>query len=431
MGFTLSVIAFYPGAMSFDSVLQLQQARAWHFDDAHPPLMAVLWGTMDRIVPGPFGMLLLHNAAFWAAAAVYWRTLRKKSVAWAIVLLAVLLLPQVWSILSVIWKDTGMGVALFLASALLYYARRTGSHITLACSVPALFYACAVRHNAVVAVLPLCLWSGFIAASSLPRLRRILIGLVYFLVLTVSVVALNKALVKGNKIYIEQALWLYDLAGISKRQNTPIFPPYVMASEHFSMERMVAAYSPRRVDFLISNFGRADIKPPLIQTRDPQQVAELRSVWVNAIARYPAAYLKHRTKVFLNLIGIEAEADYFLPYIVQTPDENPPPYRPARVSYALKSYISGRETFLLFRGWIWVMLSVFLLYQSARARLRGEMEAVFVLTSSGFLHCAGYFVYAPANDYRYIWWTVLAATIAAILSINGKMHSEPQIETNS
>ena len=58
-GFALAVAAFYPGYMSPDSTSQLMQARAWDFTDWHPPLMAALWGLVDRVFPGPAGMLVL------------------------------------------------------------------------------------------------------------------------------------------------------------------------------------------------------------------------------------------------------------------------------------------------------------------------------------------------------------------------------------
>jgi hypothetical protein len=32
--------------------------------------MSLLWGLLDRIVPGPFGMLLFHNLLFWAGLGI-------------------------------------------------------------------------------------------------------------------------------------------------------------------------------------------------------------------------------------------------------------------------------------------------------------------------------------------------------------------------
>src|ERR1051325_2140122 len=78
-GFVLTVVAFYPGVMSPDSFDQWEQGRAWAFNDVHPPVMSALWGLMDRVWAGPAGMLLLHNALFWGAAALFWRLVRERS----------------------------------------------------------------------------------------------------------------------------------------------------------------------------------------------------------------------------------------------------------------------------------------------------------------------------------------------------------------
>ena len=105
--------------------------------------------------------------------------------------------PQVLAQLSTVWKDTGMGASLLLASALLYRSRQTGSKAALLASAPLLFYGYGVRLNAAPALLPLALWAGFIACGVFPRLRgwaarrpRLLpaaLGIAYFLLLTVAV----------------------------------------------------------------------------------------------------------------------------------------------------------------------------------------------------------------------------------------------------
>src|SRR5438309_1185367 len=63
MIFTVAV--YYPGYMSPDSVVQLGQARFGVTSNYYPPLMAYIWAVTDRILPGPAGMLILHNLVFW------------------------------------------------------------------------------------------------------------------------------------------------------------------------------------------------------------------------------------------------------------------------------------------------------------------------------------------------------------------------------
>ncbi|MCA1605438.1 MAG: hypothetical protein LC775_08210, partial [Acidobacteria bacterium] len=152
-GFLLCIIVFYPGYMSPDPIRQLTEGRAWSFTDWHPPLMAALWGAIDRVIPGPFGMLLLHNAAFWGALAIFWRMTYQRPVWLGLCLVGLGFLPPVLALLSTIWKDVGLGVSLLLASALLYTSWRTNRRGALLISIPLIFYGYAVRQNAAPAVL--------------------------------------------------------------------------------------------------------------------------------------------------------------------------------------------------------------------------------------------------------------------------------------
>jgi hypothetical protein len=74
-GFALSVTINHPGFMSYDSVQQLLEARAGVYSDVHPRLIALMWHFTDKIIPGPFGMLLLETALIWCGTfliAFYW-----------------------------------------------------------------------------------------------------------------------------------------------------------------------------------------------------------------------------------------------------------------------------------------------------------------------------------------------------------------------
>jgi len=70
VGWAVAVLYAYPGVMSYDSFEQLHEGRAWFFTDAHPPVMAALWGVVDRVISGPLVMLLLQVTTF--LAGVYW-----------------------------------------------------------------------------------------------------------------------------------------------------------------------------------------------------------------------------------------------------------------------------------------------------------------------------------------------------------------------
>src|ERR1044071_6521479 len=120
-GWSLAVLYAFPGLMSSDSAIQLVQARGLAaISDWHPPIMAVIWRYVDRIVAGPFGMLLLQTGTFLFGPDAVWMPGRVWSgcapvlrgalprVAAAGVGLGFLVFPPVLAPMAVIWKGSQM-----------------------------------------------------------------------------------------------------------------------------------------------------------------------------------------------------------------------------------------------------------------------------------------------------------------------------------
>ena len=419
-GFVLTVAAFYPGVMSPDSIDEWMQGRTWNFYDIHAPVMSALWGLFDRVWPGPAGMLFLHNALFWGAAALFWRLTRERSRSLALCFAAFGFLPQILALLGSVWKDVGLGVALFAASALLYGAASRGWRYAVACACPLLFYGYGVRLNAAPAVLPLALWSGFIvcrrsrrlaARAASFRLLPVFVGLAYFALLTVAVAFSTQALTKGKTLYPFQQIMLHDLTAVSKETGRSHFPDYVVSAENFSLEGATGQYTAEWVNTLI--YGDP---PPLKSTRNPEQISRLRAAWWDAVWHNKLAYLGHRWAVFKNLTGLGTPMVY-KPFNPATGLNNPPEFRkePNALTRALTSYFFLFANSPFFRGFVWILVCAALCYLSLRLRLEGDLGAVFALSSSGLMYALAYFFVTPSSEFRYLWWTVLAATVSSIL----------------
>ncbi|HYH87255.1 MAG TPA: hypothetical protein VEX60_17515 [Pyrinomonadaceae bacterium] len=417
-GFLLSVVAFYPGYMSPDSTGQLAQARAWEFTDWHPPLMAAVWGVVDRVAAGPAGMLLLHNAAYWGACALFWRATYRRSVWLGLGLVAFGFMPQVLSHLSAVWKDTGLGVSLLLASALLYRARETGSKGALVAALPLLFYGCGVRLNAAPAVLPLALWAGLIACRIFPTLRArsarwprllpALIGIACFLLLTGAATLVTEALIKGKHSYTGQTVLLHDLAAISIERGEALFPDYVVRDEHFSLDKVAQQYVPALATPIVG-VETSGLK----LSSDARDMDALRAKWLEVVPRNAGAYLRHRWAAFGWATGL-GQPDVCLPYLIAS--TNPPGYKTGdlAVHRMLRAYFWTTRNTVFFRGFFWLLVCAALCYLASRGRLTGDLELVFVLATSGLLYGAAYFFIAPSCDFRFFWWTMLAASVASV-----------------
>jgi hypothetical protein len=419
-GFVLTLAAFYPGLMSADSIDQWQQGHAWSFYDVHPPMMSALWGLLDRVVQGPALMLVLHNLLFWGGLLLFWRAARVKAGALALAFIALGFMPQTWALLSTIWKDVGLGACFLLASALIYVAAGKGSRAALLASCPLIFYGYGARLNAAPAVLPLALWSGFVACRVFPQLHArargrnvvpIALGLVYFATLTVAIGVVTKALIKGNTLYPYQQVLLFDLAAISKETGQSQFPEYIARAENFSTDAVSRAYYPATVNTLI--YGA----PPLLKiTGDAGNVAALRAKWLEVVPANKLTYLKHRWAAFSWLTGFNTQ-DVAQAFFPASGMNNPPQFRRPlnSLTRALTSYFFFFSRSIFFRGFFWILLSAGLVYLSIRLKLDGDLEAVFVLSVSGLLYALGYFFYSPSAEFRYLWWTMLASSVSLIL----------------
>ena len=430
-GFSLAVAAFYPGYMSPDSIGNWLEGGSFHFRDLNSPVMALLWGLMDRVVPGPAGMLVLQNLVFWGAAAVFWGNTRRKSLWLGIGLVAFAFMPGILALMGTIWKDVGMGASLFLTVALLYQSIQSKSKTALALTFPLLFYGYAVRLNAAPAVLPLAVWTGYIACRVFPSLQLragkfkalpIILGAGYFAVLSVAVVVINHLLTNGRTDYPFQIVQLYDLAAISKARGVSVFPGYISQDPNFSMENLSTQYNPYSAADLIWPDKPTD-KPALKLSYDPADISDLRAKWLSAISQNKRAYFNHRRRVFSLLTGLQGEVSS--PYWVKGFDGNPVGYKPTPglLNRFLMRYFYLLRNSLFFTGAFWMLICVTLIYFALRRRLRDDWEIVFVLATSGLIYALPYFFFTASAEFRYLFWTVIASAVALLFGLYAAMGS--------
>ena len=233
---------FAPGYMSPDSVDQLAQGRSGVYHDWHPPVMSWLWGRLDRVVPGPVGMLVFHNLLFWSGLGLWVALIapRWNIIVKCFVLLAIGFLPPIFFLLSTIWKDVGMAAAFLFASALLLYAEHRRSLAVLLLSLPALWYGVAVRHNAVTAALPLAIYAGFIGITLLvpqpSRLSRwrmvasVVSGIVLLMLMLVLSKAVTDRLTRNASRFPIQQILVHDVVAISIGTHSVLLPDYLKSA---------------------------------------------------------------------------------------------------------------------------------------------------------------------------------------------------------
>jgi hypothetical protein len=433
--FGLTIWAFYPGFMSPDSIANLADGRSGEFHDINSPAMSYLWGKLDRIARGPALMLVLQNAVFWSAAAIFWHATHKRSFRLGLCLILFALLPQIFSQLPVIWKDVGLGASLFLTTALLYLADKTKNKVAFFASILFLFYGCAVRLNALPAVLPLAIWSGFIArrifenktgaqASRVhaKKLMPILLGAGYFILLSLAVYFVNWEITEGRTVYPFQQVYLYDLAAISSEKNEALFPEYVLKDGNFSLEKVKARYNERSVaDLIFENTPNQGDLPVLKLSADEAEISALRQKWLETVTANARPYLKHRGRVFAQLVGLSPSVTR--PFWDLGFSENPPEFQ-SEGNFATKILMKYFGIFqrpfpqtFFFRGFLWLLPVGYFLYRAIKSRLKGDWEIVFVLSTSCLLFTFAYFPTTPSTEFRYLFWSAISSAIVVIFGI--------------
>jgi len=389
------LVLFYPGLMSADSAGQLAEARRGVFSDAHPPLVAALWRLLERVVPGPFGMLVLQTTVFWTGLALLARRLRAPTPAKVAFVLAVGFAPPLISIAGAIWKDV-----LMVALLLLAFALAGGGRAFWLCAL----LATMTRHNAIVAVAGAVLlrfWTSGPSPSGLVRAGAATLALF------VAALGINAALTH-TRSNPTQMVALFDVVGIAAAAGTtPALPDCYLRKPPLAHGDVARSYDPRSIVYLIS----PDAAFRYCYQRDAS--SELLRAWRDAIAGDPGAYLTHRLAVFAHLLGVhDTPGNWIMTRSTYTPAQHPgveaAAPQSARLQW-LERVVVPLRPLGVFRPWIYALVAIAACAVAAGRHLWWP----FCIALSGIAYEAGLLVVAPSEDYRYSLWMIVAGLVAA------------------
>jgi hypothetical protein len=417
-GGVLVILTFYPGLMNVDAWIQLAEARAQVYHDWHLPLMGRVWAVFDRVSPGPGGLLLLNNLMFWSGLALTTYLTRLPPLAAVVAILAVGLAPPVFSALGVVWKDVGMAAALLLAFALLWWARTRSSRVVLCLSMPFLLYGFALRHNAAPAVFPLVLWIPSIwqqvGQSQRPTTRRqlLLTGLMLFVLLGGTVLALNRLLTNGQRLYPTQQVLLHDLTAISVKTGQLHLPTSLKTNQPPTIEGLACLYTWHSAVALFSG-NRDTCALRIKKIVDPPRMADLEAKWISTIFSHPGAYLEHRWNVFREQFAFDRAR-------VCYPLQGGTAPNPLGIEFTGSLLFQSVQQLLtvaayqtpLFRGWIYLTLTGMLVMIAVWGR---NQAPLLVLSASGLFYSLAYLIVSTGCDFRFHWWSVVAAVVGLVV----------------
>ena len=404
-GCAVFVVYAYPGYMSYDSAWQLREARSGVLTDWHPPVMAAIWHWIDRVVPGPAGMLALQTGCFVAGLwALFAR--RFSATTTALLVVAILLFPPIGATLAVIWKDSQMLAFLVAGVALVTSESRARKLAGLG----VLVLATAMRHNAFTItaglVIPLFAWN-----AAAPRLRRYALATAVWLATTAAAFGVNAWLTDEQTHPWHASLAMFDIVGTLR------FAPAMTDDEvraaldgtvfdhgDHLQDKARAAYDPHAGVFKTMRVGF------LAQPTDDAQRAAMARAWRTLVLGHPGAYFRHRARAFRELLALRGDGVREAIYVGYD-DTSPFVHAPSTAQAALQAAALACGTSWLMRPFVYLVVLLCLVPFVVRARDR----LVVSFVASSLLSEAALFFLAPTPDFRYSIWLVFSTIVVAVM----------------
>jgi hypothetical protein len=415
-GLAATSALFYPGIATHDALAVYDQAYAWSFGDWQPPLMGVLWIGLERLVGyGPGAMLMPTLVAFWLAILLIFVALRRTGAvsAWAIFLVP--LMPPVFALLGVIWRDVIFSVLWLLAFALATLAGPRGPGARLALTATALLVLLIgywLRPNALFAAVPMVLYVLW------PRdwrpLRLLAWSLPIVLALQGSTYLINTTWLNAREEHVAHSIMVFDLAGISHFAGENVFPVTRWTPDQVA-KVISTCYQPNYWDsiwwkgctFAMAAIDRDD--PPGTKLFGSQRLVD---AWFQAVRTHPLAYVRHRLAFF--------EALLTWPNMVVFDQSRSGQYRFWFIKSTGYSYFETAMLWLnantpLFRGLTWLLLGLGAGLAGLRLPNGQAKAAALTLASSGTIYTLTYLLFGVAAEYRYVYWTALSSLVAVVV----------------
>ena len=396
--------AFHWGVVTPDSVVQYGQALSGRYDDWHPPVTAWLWRQLLHLAPGGAPLLILDVALYWGAIGLISETLRARHGAAAAaipILLAALPIP--FGQIGALLKDPLMACLMLLASALLIRRAAGGSGWLTAAAIPLILLASATRINALFAALPLLLLAAPRAwTARLGRCAASAAGAL--LLLLASGWAINDALLKPDHSHPLYSLINFDLAGIVAQGGPSGYPGLSDADAR----RLTAhCYDPRL--YGAHDAERCAQPEDAIADHVARNGDSAIGIWLNAVIRAPAAYLRHRIAHLdwnwrLMVPSVPDDAVY----LMSEPNDLGLHFTPNPATRVVAGAARIMAWSPLGRPATWLAAALGLLIVAPCLPSR---RIVTALAASALLYGSAYALVSVAPDLRYNLWTMLAAMI--------------------
>lgn len=429
LGFLLSVALLYPGQFPFDSAYQLWQARTGQFSNLSPVTMPAVWAVLLKFSDDPASLLIANLALFWLGSTLHGMALN--AALW--IRLLVTTLPGLWipnlPQLAHLLSDTHLAGVLMLASGSLAFTIASRRKHFLWLAVIALIHAGSIRHNAILAMMPL----GFVVCSllladrqQLGTARTVFACLALCAASMLSGFVLDRNLVR-ERVTVWPTVALWDIAAVSVDSGELLLPRFTHG-EDLTIDELVetAAFDPTSNTALFSK-TRSGMRSGLHDAFDDNEIKALRGAWLSAVIDHPFAYLSHRLRTLHLLTSRRGDenpsAAYYINRISYRDNpELPIPWMPL-AQKKLYEVAERLQTTWAFSAQPYLLTGAIAFIIGWRRRETRMRPLVLALSASALLYAASFFLLAPSAELRYLTWPMIAGPLALGLLLERRQHA--------
>ncbi|QHC35333.1 hypothetical protein FMA36_07335 [Komagataeibacter xylinus] len=387
--------------------------------------MSYLWKGMCLIAKTPGTLLVFNQFFYWAAIFLFAYAIATRTWCRLLIIAVIGLWPPLYIISLHLWADVGMMCALAFAVACLAANCRDKKKYWLFMTIGALFLAAAFRHNGITGVVPLLAYTawrltGHVAhrQSSAVKLFGALI-VAYFLGLRI----LN---IGTQHVPVVNMTLVWDLTAISVTENRDVLPVYLEKTPGPDfVGRLRDHWSPD------ANYvGFSEVSPFFA----PDKEKIFLKYWGTTVLHNFGPYMAHRVHVFRSLLGLTHRVNFAYHEGIDEPN----PYKitftfPNLMQHIMLPLFHKISKWPVYRVWLYVVLSFFLIYQYFRDRYIScdsdcwrLLPAVTVI--SGILIELPLFIVAPSTEFRYSIWMIFSVVMAAAMIISQHHKASDSVE---
>jgi len=397
------------------------QLRYWLALIRAPGIGPALGLQLLRAFGDPAALFCVNVVALWSGLALCALAFDSRTFVTVMALLVVGLSPLALVEMAHVLTDAHLAAMLVLATGCCAYGLTVDRRGPLLGATALLVYAGCIRHNAIIAILPF-------GALVVPALRRLdapgsvarVLGAIVLGIASVGVsVVLDRALVRAP-VHVWPTLALWDLAAISVDRDELLLPPFTHGPGLAAQElRETGAFDPTANTFLFER-SRSGMRDGYEYPYSGEEQRGLAAAWVNAVRRYPGAYLRHRVRVVGLLVGAHRDPVHGIAYFeVRLPfRDNPPLPQPLApgAQAALYRLAARLAPTWVFAGLPYLMLAV--LAGAIAVRRRGvPARMAMAISASALLYALSFFPLAPSTDLRYLTWPIVAGPLALAFAL--------------